>query len=351
MKPLSKWAVLALVIALSTPAVADYLEVSRAATIKSDPHRDAMVYERVQPGTLLDLLNDGEQDNGYYRVHTLTYGQPGWIYRTLVRRRPGDMPGAVPTAEATDPLLDATLSLSPEERSFAARHLRIGKPQAIHERAREGYVLGHDARLKVPLWVQYEVTREDLQGTIERTDDFRPDTSIPYGSRAELGDYEGSGFDRGHLAPAADMVRDERVMRESFLLSNMAPQVGVGFNRQMWRYLEAAVRGWVQQRGTLTVITGSVFAADGGRVSFDVVGENEVAVPTGFYKIVVDTTDPEQVEALAFLLPNEAVAGSDYGHFLVSIDDVEAVTGLDFLSALPAEVQLAVEADAAPQVW
>jgi endonuclease G len=257
-----------------------------------------------------------------------------------------------PAASDTDPLGDPTVVLTAEQRRYAARHLRLGKPQAVYERVREGYVLAQDGRLKIPLWVQYELSPSEARGTVERTEDYRPDMSVPSGSRAELADYRNSGFDRGHMAPAADMKRSRDVMSESFLLSNMSPQVGIGFNRDVWADLEAAIRGWVEQRGTLTIITGPIFdVGTDNMVTYRVIGQGNVAVPTDFYKIIVDANDPDNVEALAFKLPNERLSGRDFREFLTAIDEIEAATGLDFLSALPADVQDEVESQAAPEAW
>ncbi len=94
--------------------------------------------------------------------------------------------------------------------------MSLGKPQGIYERVCEGYVLAQDARLKIPIWVQYELSPDELQGPASRTNNFKPDTSIPSGSRAELDDYSGNGFDRGHMAPAGDMKRSRWVMSESW---------------------------------------------------------------------------------------------------------------------------------------
>ena len=153
------------------------------------------------------------------------------------------------------------------------------------------------------------------------------------------------------MVPAEDMTRSVEVMSESFFLSNMAPQVGIHFNRHIWSYLESAVRGWVEQRGALIIITGPVFAVDSNRVSYEVIGGNNVAVPTHFYKIVVDANDPDNVEALAFLMPNTALSGREYTEFLISIDEIEEATGLDFLSALPEDIQEEVESNKADRVW
>jgi endonuclease G, mitochondrial len=330
-------------------AFGDYLEVRRSATIKAGPDRDARTLEKVSIGTRLHLLDEGNQTKGYYNVQAVSLGQTGWIYRTLVRRYPGEIP--VTEGKVLDPLADQTLNLTSEQRRYASRHLSLGKPQGIYERVREGYVMAQDARLKIPIWVQYELSPDELQGAAKRTNDFKPDTSIPSGSRAELDDYSGSGFDRGHMAPAGDMKRSRWVMSESFLLSNISPQVGIGFNRNIWKNLEAAIRGWVEQRGTLTIITGPVFAVDGNRVSYQVIGENYVAVPTHFYKIIVDANSSNNIEALAFMLPNEKLSGQHYRDFLTTIDEIEKATGLDFLSALPANVQETVESRKAQKIW
>ncbi len=336
---------------LISTAYGDYLEARRSTDIKAEPDRDAKAIENVEPGARLKLLDEGRQTNGYYCVQPISSDEPGWIYRTFVRRHHGEIAEQPPKGGTGDPFADPTLKLTAKERRYALRHLRLGKPQAVYERVREGYVLAQDARLKIPLWVQYELTKDDLRGKESRTENFRPDTSVPSGSRAELADYRDSGFDRGHMAPAADMKRKDNTMSDSFLLSNMCPQVGIGFNRDIWQELEAAVRGWVEQRGALTVITGPIFAVDSNAVTYKVIGQNHVAVPTHFYKIIVDASNSKKVEALAFIMPNEDLSGHQYTEYLCAIDEIEKATGLDFLSALPAAVEDAVESHKSTQVW
>lgn len=344
------WVIL-LGLIIATESMADYLEVRRDTSLKAEPNRQASIVERVSTGNYLPLLNDGQQVRGYYNVQSSLAGQTVWIYRTLVRRRYGEIPVPVENEADLSPLRDTTLVLTQEQKRFAKRHLKLGKPQAIYERVREGYVAAMDGRLKIPLWVQYEISPEELHGLIARTDDFQPDTSIPSGFRSELTDYSGSGYDRGHMAPAEDMNRNQRTMAESFLLTNMAPQMGVGFNQQLWKNLEAAIRGWVAQRGTLTVITGPIFAIKEGKVSYKVLGDRHVAVPNGFYKIVVDTNSTGHIETLAFIMPNKNLSGHHYREYLTSIEAVEKATGLNFLSALTTDEQNAIEAKTATKVW
>jgi endonuclease G len=344
------WVIL-LGLIIAPESVADYLEVRRDASLKAEPNRHATIVERVSTGDYLPLVNDGQQVRGYYNVQSSLAGQTAWIYRTLVRRRYGEIPVPVENAADLSPLRDATLVLTQEQKRFARRHLKLGKPQAVYERVREGYVAAMDGRLKIPLWVQYEISPEELNGPISRTNDFQPDTSIPSGFRSELSDYSGSGYDRGHMAPAEDMNRNRRTMVESFLLTNMAPQVGVGFNQQLWKNLEAAIRGWVAQRGALTVITGPIFGIKAGKVSYNVLGDRQVAVPTDFYKIVVDVNSTGHIDALAFIIPNKDLSGHHYREFLTSIEAVEKSTGLDFLSALTTDEQDTIEPKTATKVW
>lgn len=337
------------VIFLILPALllADHLEVRRKTKVYEKPTSRSATVTTLSAGVILSL-DDDSQSRSYYAASTLD-GISGFVPRSYVRRIPGDPPARNTTAVA--PWTDIGDDLSETEKAWARRHYSIGKPQALIQRVREGYALAHDSRLKIPVWVQYEISPDDLDGAADRQDDFRPDYVIPRGSRSELSDYVGSGFDRGHMAPAADMKRTEETMSESFFLSNMAPQVGNGFNRKIWADLEAAIRGWVRQRGTLTVITGPVFAVEGDTVNYQVIGDNAVAVPTHFFKIVVDNGNPNAVEALAFLLPNRSLSGHSFDEFLVSIDEIEKATGLDFLSALPSQVQKQVESNARDSVW
>ena len=332
---------------------ADYLEVSRSATVKAAPNRDASIVQRVEQGVYLVLLED-TQTNGYYHIRSVGGEYSGWIYRTLARRYPGNPPvaemGFGDEAIGVDITGDPGGVLTDEQITFASRHLAVGKPVAIYERVREGYALAYDARVKIPIWVQYYVTREDLAGTSVRSNDFRPDTSIPRGSRSELSDYRGSGYDRGHMAPAADMKRSDEVMSESFFLSNMSPQVGQGYNRGIWRVLETAVRDWINQRGSLTLITGPIFTINQSRVNYGVIGSNNVAVPNSFYKIVVDHSS-DDVEVLAFIMPNENLSGRELREFLVSVDEIEGLTGLDFLSNLPDDIERTVEALEPSEIW
>ncbi|WP_052351583.1 DNA/RNA non-specific endonuclease [Deinococcus pimensis] len=185
---------------------------------------------------------------------------------------------------------------------------------------RSQYAVLHDDARKVPLYSAEKLVGEDVDADVSRTEDFRPDEALPASERAELNDYRGSGFDRGHMTPAADSDTPKE-MSESFLLSNMVPQNGP-MNQGIWAGLEGATRACAQQVGEIYVITGPVFE---GNVR--TIGDG-VAVPSALYKIVLDA---KSGDSRAFLMPNRSLRrSSDYAQYETTIDDVERRTNLDF---------------------
>ena len=227
------------------------------------------------------------------------------------------------------------------KRADNNEHILFGYPG--HEKIilyRKGYVLGYNPDKKVADWVSYHFTDAYYVKNTGRTQDFRPDPDLPPGQRAELVDYKNSGYDRGHLAPAADMARDHQTMSESFLLSNMAPQVGIGFNRGIWKKLEEKVRGWVHQKKNIYVFIGPIYVDSNYRT----IGPGRVAVPTHFYKIVVSCTEAgENLDAIAFILPNQKEPDSMLPQFITSIRDIEKRTGLDFMHDLDDDTENTIE--------
>lgn len=217
---------------------------------------------------------------------------------------------------------------------------------------REGYALLHSNELKVSLWVCEKVKKSDVSGKGDRKkSSFKAEPRLRRGDRAELSDYEGSGFDRGHQAPAADFKHSQDETDDSFFLSNMAPQVGSGFNRGIWRSLETKARKAAVKRGDVFIITGALFydpeeenpdTAD-GFIEYGVIGENDVSVPTHFYKIIVDDNDGH-VSAIAFVLENRKYTGrQDFSAFVREIDWIEERVGFDFMPNLEVAVQRAIE--------
>jgi len=190
-----------------------------------------------------------------------------------------------------------------------------------------GFDLAYNEKYEQAAWVSYVLTREEIEsGTIERSDNFRSDKNISTGS-ASLADFRGSGYDRGHLAPAGDMKWAEEAMSESFYLSNMSPQQP-RFNRGIWKSLEAQVRNWALEKDSIYVITGPVLHSIDNYI-----GENRVGIPSYYYKVLVDLSPPDH-SLIAFLLPNSASSDSLLS-FAITVDSLEKFTGYDFFAEAP----------------
>lgn len=207
-----------------------------------------------------------------------------------------------------------------------------------------GYTLCYSEDAEQPYWVAYILTADEVFSNVaQRADNFHEDPYIPTGS-ATLLDYKGSGYDRGHMIPAADLKWSEQAMDDSFYMSNMSPQVPA-FNRGLWADLEAVVRTFAVQNKAICVVTGPVLT-DG---PYDRIGENEVAVPKFYFKAILDYTAPEY-KAIGFLLANEGSKES-LTSFVVTIDELEEITGLDFFPLLPDEDEVILEATYDISLW
>lgn len=209
--------------------------------------------------------------------------------------------------------------------------LQDGETLTLHT----GYALSYDEEHEQPRWVAYNLTRDEVYGVHQRKDDFRSDPNIRSGS-ATLDDYRGSGYDRGHLIPAADLPWSEQAMSDSFYMSNMSPQ-DPSFNRGLWASLEAVVRNYAAIEGSVYVVTGPILT-DG---PYERIGENEVSIPKQYYKVILDYTEPEQ-KAIGFLVPNEG-SRARLERFATSIDHIESVSGIDFFPQLPDEAEKTLE--------
>ena len=216
--------------------------------------------------------------------------------------------------------------------------------------ARSAYALEESTATKIPVWVAEHIVAKEIEGSAERGG-FAPDPLLADVPRAELADYRGSGYDRGHQAPAGNHKASQDRMDETFYLSNMAPQ-NPEFNRQLWRDIEERSRAWVAKRGEAYEVTGPIFwngkdPAD-PKPSFDTIGKNAVAVPTHFYKILVAPKPGGGYEAIAFVAENRAYKRPfQFQQLIRSVAWVEAHTGVTFFPTLaPDERKALVETTA-----
>jgi endonuclease G len=205
-----------------------------------------------------------------------------------------------------------------------------------------GYCLSYDEKYKLAKWVAYELTLEETQGTIGRSDKFKPDPLLTRNS-ATLDDYKKSGYDRGHLAPAADMKWSLQAMQESFYLSNICPQ-DKSFNRGIWKKLEEQVREWAIANKSIYITTGPILEE-----GLPTIGSNKIPVSKAFYKVILDYRQPE-IKAIGFLIPNK---GSSFpiSSYAIPIDSIEKITHLDFFEKLPDDIENRIEQSVCVSSW
>jgi endonuclease G len=192
-------------------------------------------------------------------------------------------------------------------------------------------------------WVAYVLRGAQFQTAhFTRTNQFMTDPEAkPHSADDE--DYEGSGYDRGHLASAEDMSWSAATMKESFYYSNMSPQVPA-FNRGVWKRLEELVRFWATVYDSIYVVTGPVLTK-----GLSTIGHDRVSVPKYYYKVILEY-NPKGTRGIGFILPHEASAAT-LTPFAVSIDSVEHFTGIDFFPKLPDNVEDKVEANPDVAGW
>jgi len=208
--------------------------------------------------------------------------------------------------------------------------------QVIHH---AHYSLSYSEAHEQAEWVYYELTAfEASNNRYKRTDNFREDYKIRSES-AGLSDYRGSGYDRGHLAPAGDMAFSNIAMSESFYMSNMSPQ-HPSFNRGLWRQLESLTRAWASEYSALYIATGAILEPN-----LRTIGANQVSIPNYYFKAIMDYDETSgDYRAIAFILPNRKGKGS-LQSYVVSIDNLESRTGIDFYPQLSDEVENRIEAN------
>ena len=211
--------------------------------------------------------------------------------------------------------------------------------QVVHHTA---YDLMYDEKHEQANWVAYPLTAAHTVKVVERSNKFIEDPLVNTGS-ATNEDYAGSGYDRGHLAPAADMGWSQLTMDESFYFSNMSPQVP-NLNRGLWKQLEEQVRLWAKEDSTLLIVTGPIL-----KDSLPFIGPNKVSVPEAYYKVILDVQYPS-IKAIAFVMPNASISGS-VQDYRTTVDSVEWLTGLDFFAQLDNQIEALIEAGYCHACW
>lgn len=207
-----------------------------------------------------------------------------------------------------------------------------------------GYVSSYDMINKIPEWIAYELTADETNGPGEREGKFfRPDESVPL-PQPEDRDYRGSGWTRGHLAPAADFRWDDDAMWETFLFTNCCPQ-DEDLNNGMWNTLEKKCRTWARKNGKVHIVTGPVI----GNNTNGKIGKNRVTVPDAFFKAVLMEKEG-RYHAIGFIMENKAL-NDNLQECAMSIDELEAATGLDLFASMEDSTEAEIEKRYSLKPW
>jgi endonuclease G len=191
----------------------------------------------------------------------------------------------------------------------------------------KAFSIQYNEEAEQALWVVYLLTKKMVTNKlVKRYDKFLTDPNIETGS-ASPSDYKRSGYDKGHLCPAADMAWDKETQRECFYMSNMSPQTP-SFNRGIWKELEEQVRKWAESNDSLIIITGPIL-----KNYKKTIGDDQVAVPNAYFKVIADISAPS-IKTIAFIMPNKDLKDS-YFDYAVPVDSVEHITGMEFFDNSP----------------
>ncbi|KAK5650180.1 hypothetical protein RI129_001209 [Pyrocoelia pectoralis] len=276
-------------------------------------------------------------------VTVITVGCSSYFLATYVERSKQKLPPErspiFSTVLAATPLTPAPFERSKNNQSRISEIMKYGFPSLDNVRSFDDYVLSYDRRTRVAHWVFEHLTKENIKfnESVDRSKcEFQPDESIHPYFRSENTDYKGSGYDRGHLAAAGNHKSSQKCVEQTFVLSNMAPQVGVGFNRHSWNRLEKYVRKISKLHNNVYCCTGPLYLPrrepDGKNyVKYEVIGANHVAVPTHFFKVILFETTKGFLELEAYVMPNQVIEDSTpLSSFQVPPDSIERAAGLLF---------------------
>ena len=211
--------------------------------------------------------------------------------------------------------------------------------QIIHH---EGYSLSYSEEHEQAEWVAYELKKSQLSNANFKRPYFEIDKAVKTGA-AHWQNYKRSGYDRGHLCPAADRKQSKLLFDETFLTSNISPQKH-DFNAGIWNSLEQKVRYWAFRYDGVFVVTGGILSEN-----LPSIGQEEVSIPKYFYKILIDYSS-DRPKMIGFLMPHRNSNKPLY-EFVVPVDSIETLTGIDFFPKLEDELENKLEASADYKDW
>jgi len=220
---------------------------------------------------------------------------------------------------------------------------RVSMPPAVEskEYAYEGFRLSFNCHNRTPNWVAWELLGTETEGEAERHKKFWQDQNVDGCPTTD--DYRGSGYDRGHMCPAADQKWSRRAMADCFVMANICPQ-DHSLNSGAWNTLESKERAWARRDSAIVIVAGPIYEAGDNTT----IG-NGVLVPGAFFKVLL-APYVEKPRAIAFVYPNMSSPGN-MQNYVMTVDELEKLTGYDFFASLPDSIENEVESVASFREW
>lgn len=211
-----------------------------------------------------------------------------------------------------------------------------------------GFALSYSTRYNTPVWVAWELTRAEKLGTEADRGDYKfiPDPLLPEANQVVTSDYTGSGYDRGHMCPAADMKWSADAMNDCHYMSNICPQAPK-LNQEYWERLESACRRWAERDGAIYIVCGPHYKKGVKRTTIG--SKHEVTVPDGFFKVVICVM-PGLEKGIGFYYDNSEEKQTMESQCM-TIDAVEKKLGMDFFAELPDDIENKIESQNNLREW
>ena len=227
----------------------------------------------------------------------------------------------------------------------------LEQPDELHNTSefllfKSQFIISYNMEKHCPNYVCWALTPERVKGKVQRSNNFHADPALGEGARVETFDYNGSGYDRGHMCPAGDNKNTPTAMDESFCMTNICPQ-SHQLNTDAWNDLEVQCRSWARNYGTLYICCGPIFDSKVPKT----IGRRKnmkIAVPDRFFKVVLSLG--RVPKAIGFIYPNRD-CGGDMRDYAVSVDRVEKVTDMDFFFQLDDKQETELEKECNPAAW
>lgn len=228
--------------------------------------------------------------------------------------------------------------ICPAEEGMEIPLTAQGMPEQVLSKS--NYTVSFNTKNNIPNWVAWSITPDELIEWESRSNNFQPDPELPFHSAVTTEDYTGSGYDRGHMCPAADNRYHWRAMDESFYMTNICPQ-NHNLNAGVWSTLEQQCRKWAEEGTTVYVACGPII--DYKKKAKHIGEKHKVRVPDGFFKVVLYGMEGNNPRAYGFVFENKS-GKKALEHYARTVDEIETLTGFDFFSPLDDSIEKRIEA-------